>query len=151
MTTSDAISRRTLLQVTAACAACACCAGEARADEGEKPKTFDAGPIDKYKDDGIYDEFIKKPRLLVIRQQDKLFVSSSKCTHRNCTVAPKDDQLVCPCHGSTFDNSGIVLDGPADSSLPRYGVAILNGRVVVDLTKTFVERDGEKPGSFAKV
>ena len=39
------------------------------------------------------------------------------CTHQQCTVAVTSDGLVCPCHGATFDNRGIVLRGPAEKNL----------------------------------
>jgi cytochrome b6-f complex iron-sulfur subunit len=47
-------------------------------------------------------------------------VLSSICTHLGCTVDIQDDRLVCPCHGSTFDRAGKVLQGPAEVPLSRY-------------------------------
>nr|WP_280696377.1 Rieske (2Fe-2S) protein [Kitasatospora sp. GP82] len=49
---------------------------------------------------------------------------SSICSHSGCTVdAPKNGQLLCPCHGSRFDAAtGAVINGPATKPLPKYTV-----------------------------
>jgi len=58
------------------------------------------------------------------------FVGYSKvCTHAGCPVAlyrAADQQLMCPCHQSTFDvtNGGTVVFGPANRSLPQLPIAI---------------------------
>jgi Rieske Fe-S protein len=46
------------------------------------------------------------------------------CTHLGCTVDVQGAQLVCPCHGSTYDRSGSVLRGPAERPLRRFPVAV---------------------------
>jgi Rieske Fe-S protein len=46
-------------------------------------------------------------------------VLSPICTHLSCTVNIEGAQLMCPCHGSTFDRSGRVLRGPAQRDLLR--------------------------------
>jgi Rieske Fe-S protein len=56
---------------------------------------------------------------------------SAKCTHMGCTVSPKGQQLVCPCHGSIFNAStGAVENGPAASPLPKLAVQVVDGKVV---------------------
>lgn len=44
------------------------------------------------------------------------------CTHRGCTVDIAGEHLVCPCHGSTYDREGAVLEGPAPRALERFPV-----------------------------
>mgnify|MGYP000582507821 CR=1 FL=1 len=46
------------------------------------------------------------------------------CSHGACTVEYDAGarQLVCPCHGSRFDESGAVTLGPARSPLRRFDV-----------------------------
>ena len=41
------------------------------------------------------------------------------CTHLGCAVEWKadQDQFVCPCHGSRYDNQGRVMDGPTKQNL----------------------------------
>lgn len=45
-----------------------------------------------------------------------------ECTHQGCELNAYQTQLVCPCHGSEFDNKGNVLEGPADSPLKQFEV-----------------------------
>lgn len=46
----------------------------------------------------------------------------TRCTHRGCTVEPEGGRLVCPCHGSEYTQLGVLLKGPAQRSLQRFGV-----------------------------
>lgn len=51
-------------------------------------------------------------------------VVSSICTHLQCTVNVEGAQLICPCHGSTFDRTGRVLRGPAQQALRRVPASV---------------------------
>ena len=56
---------------------------------------------------------------------------SAICTHKGCTVAPQGDQLVCPCHGSTYDlATGDNTGGPAPKPLAKIPVKVEGGKVV---------------------
>jgi Rieske Fe-S protein len=56
---------------------------------------------------------------------------SAVCTHRGCTVAPAEDELECPCHGSTYDlTTGENTGGPAPSPLEQIQVKVVDGVVV---------------------
>jgi Rieske Fe-S protein len=48
------------------------------------------------------------------------------CTHGACEVAyePDEHELVCPCHGSRFAETGEVLDGPAPRALTTFPTGI---------------------------
>ncbi|MGV3708769.1 MAG: ubiquinol-cytochrome c reductase iron-sulfur subunit [Gemmatimonas sp.] len=49
---------------------------------------------------------------------------SSICTHDRCTVTGyTGTRLVCPCHGSQFNQNGQVVVGPAPSALREFAVA----------------------------
>jgi Rieske Fe-S protein len=56
---------------------------------------------------------------------------SAICTHMGCTVAPKGQELDCPCHGSRYNAfTGAVLQGPAPKPLKKIDVTVANGKVV---------------------
>jgi Rieske Fe-S protein len=41
------------------------------------------------------------------------------CTHRSCEVSALPQSYDCPCHGSRFDLTGEVLEGPAERPMAR--------------------------------
>jgi Rieske Fe-S protein len=55
------------------------------------------------------------------------------CTHLGCTVEIQGSRIVCPCHGSTYDREGRVLQGPAERALTRYPASIEEGVLVINL------------------
>lgn len=57
---------------------------------------------------------------------------SAVCTHAGCSVAYKDGELACPCHGSVFDpaNGAEVVTGPAQEPLRGIPVSVEGGSVV---------------------
>lgn len=62
---------------------------------------------------------------------ERYTVLSSICTHLQCTVNVAGSQLHCPCHGSTFDLEGNVLQGPATAPLARYPARVTAGGELV--------------------
>lgn len=64
----------------------------------------------------------KEARVAIIRDGDVTYALSLVCTHLGCTVNVTPTELICPCHGSSFDRQGNVLKGPADRQLLRYSV-----------------------------
>ena len=50
---------------------------------------------------------------------------SSMCTHRKCKLeAEPNSTFSCPCHGSTFDASGHVTEGPATRDMPVFTTTV---------------------------
>jgi nitrite reductase/ring-hydroxylating ferredoxin subunit len=45
------------------------------------------------------------------------------CTHQGCEARVEGHQIVCPCHGSTYDANGNVVQGPAPNALEHYAVS----------------------------
>ena len=45
-----------------------------------------------------------------------------ECTHKQCTVNPTGEKLICPCHGSEFDLEGNVVKSPAEKPLTSFKV-----------------------------
>ncbi|MFG3340209.1 FAD-dependent oxidoreductase [Glycomyces sp. NPDC048151] len=59
----------------------------------------------------------------VYRDEDGgLRVLSAKCTHLGCVVGFNDAERTweCPCHGSRYDTSGAVIQGPAPDPLEAH-------------------------------
>ena len=66
--------------------------------------------------------------VLVARTDASTFVAlSAGCTHQACEITGFSGQsYVCPCHGSRFDTSGRVVNGPAVSPLPQFQTQFSN-------------------------
>jgi thiosulfate dehydrogenase [quinone] large subunit len=68
---------------------------------------------------------------IVIRQPNGTLVAySAVCPHAGCTVEYGGGQIVCPCHGSTFNpQTGAVITGPATTGLPPRKVTQRGGEI----------------------
>jgi len=66
--------------------------------------------------------------VLVARTAADTFVAlSAGCTHQACEITGFSGQnYVCPCHGSRFDTSGRVVNGPAVTPLPQFQAQFSN-------------------------
>ena len=64
----------------------------------------------------------REARVALLRQGEQVYALNLVCTHLGCTVNVTPTELICPCHGSSFDREGKVLKGPADRALERYQV-----------------------------
>ncbi len=54
----------------------------------------------------------------------------SVCPHAGCDIIfDGSSQFPCPCHGSIFDESGNVVQGPASSGVRKY-TCTLNGNIL---------------------
>lgn len=56
-----------------------------------------------------------------------------KCTHQGCELNAYSTQLVCPCHGSEFSNTGKVLQGPAEKDLLVFEVSDDSENIYIQL------------------
>jgi arsenite oxidase small subunit len=82
------------------------------------------GSAVKFKDAG-------NPAVLIHLPSGDFVAYSAICTHQGCTVAYRNGQLACPCHGSVFDpaNNGQVVTPPAERPLPEIPVEVKGGEV----------------------
>ena len=56
------------------------------------------------------------------------------CTHEGCTITGSDGSIyVCPCHGSRYNRSGQVVQGPARAALRQYATAVAGDIVTIAL------------------
>jgi nitrite reductase/ring-hydroxylating ferredoxin subunit len=112
------LNRRQFL-VLAAAAVTSSKVGVARsAHDSSSDRVIDAGPISKYNAAGVYADF-RDLGFFLVRKGLKVIAFSAYCTHRKCKLsAERDLSFYCKCHGSTFDPSGKVTEGPATRDLP---------------------------------
>jgi thiosulfate dehydrogenase [quinone] large subunit len=68
---------------------------------------------------------------IVIRAADgRLRAFSAVCSHAGCTVGFEGGQIVCPCHGGTFDaRTGQVISGPPPQGLAAKRVVESGGSI----------------------
>ena len=69
----------------------------------------------------VYFEYPKGyPNVLLKRSDGSLIALSMLCTHVCCQTVfdSTANEVYCPCHGSIFDENGVVLRGPANTPLP---------------------------------
>lgn len=72
-------------------------------------------------------------RFLVDRTGPDTFSAlTAICTHQACTVTGFENQnYVCPCHGSRFDTSGRVTNGPASRALASFPTRFANNLLTI--------------------
>lgn len=72
-----------------------------------------------------------KPVVVTHASADAVACFSAVCPHEGCTVAGKNNQIVCPCHGATFDPAtGAAISGPTKKALTGVAVKV-NGPDIV--------------------
>lgn len=95
------------------------------------PKIFRVGQPDDY-EVGTMVTF-EQERVVVVREKQGFATISLVCTHLGCTMRPSDAGFECPCHGSQFDENGVVTDGPAPRPLDWYQISLApNGELEVN-------------------
>jgi menaquinol-cytochrome c reductase iron-sulfur subunit len=69
----------------------------------------------------------------VKQANEQVIVYSPICTHLGCGYRweGEEKKFKCPCHGSVYDATGKVLDGPAPRRLDVLPSKIENGRLLV--------------------
>ena len=95
-----------------------------------------AGSVESFKPNSVT-AFVRG-KFYLARLADGGFLALSRtCTHLGCSIpwVEKEMTFACPCHGSTFDITGHVIDAPAPRALDIYPVKIQNQIIEVDTRK----------------
>jgi cytochrome b6-f complex iron-sulfur subunit len=73
---------------------------------------------------------------LIARTSPDTFTAlTAVCTHQQCSITGFTNQVyVCPCHGSRFNLSGGVVNGPASLPLREFPSRFLNDVVTITIT-----------------
>jgi cytochrome b6-f complex iron-sulfur subunit len=126
------INRRQFIVLSAATLAAGCPANQ---PIHLQSALIDAGPASDFAANGVYTQF-RQQGFFVIRNDSGLTALSSICTHRGCkVVAQPDHSFDCPCHGSSYDPTGKVTEGPAIHNLPVLPTSIdANGHLIIGAT-----------------
>jgi Rieske Fe-S protein len=72
--------------------------------------------------------------LIVVNDGRHVRTFVAVCTHEGCPLGwnPMQRLIRCPCHGSAFDTSGRVVEGPAREPLTELETVVENGGVWID-------------------
>jgi len=58
----------------------------------------------------------------------------SQCTHQGCEVGlPTNNRITCPCHGSQYNLTGGVIQGPASAPLTSFQAKIEGDKIILTL------------------
>jgi cytochrome b6-f complex iron-sulfur subunit len=78
---------------------------------------------------------LPEQKAYVVRSDEGIFALSATCTHLGCLTQYERDnnRIFCPCHGSRYDVTGKVTNGPAPKALARFALTIEDGNLVMDV------------------
>lgn len=62
--------------------------------------------------------------IVITRSGTTVSALTTKCTHRGCTVKPKEgaNTITCPCHGAQYNLDGTVAKPPATQPLAHFAI-----------------------------
>jgi len=109
-----------------------------------------AGPIEQFEPGSV--TAFRQGKFYLVRLEDGGFLALYRqCTHLGCTVpwVEEERRFACPCHASSFDLRGEVLNPPAPRPLDTFAVRIENGIVKVDTARP-LRRDRFDPSQAAR-
>jgi cytochrome b6-f complex iron-sulfur subunit len=78
---------------------------------------------------------VARPSTIIIHTGDDYRAFTSTCTHQQCTVGDfRGGRIICPCHGSQYDATGQVVEGPATQRLREFAVSLDAGAQKLTVT-----------------
>lgn len=101
----------------------------------QQPLEFNAGSLTDYRLGSITLISHGAGCYLSRLEDGGILAFSKRCSHLGCSINYyiEQKQFVCPCHSSSFDLTGEVINSPASRPLPLFAVRIDNGSVFIDL------------------
>jgi Rieske Fe-S protein len=75
----------------------------------------------------------------IARDGAGVYAMTLVCTHAGCEADVAGAEVICPCHGSTYDANGNVVHGPAQAGLTHFGVSADVGGNLTVHTDTVVD------------
>ena len=80
--------------------------------------------------------FVPEKNIYIYRTREGFKALSALCPHLGCVISSSGRGFRCPCHGSTFDSHGTVLDGPAPRPLSWLKIGLApDGQITVDTSE----------------
>ncbi|MBS1514832.1 MAG: Rieske (2Fe-2S) protein [Bacteroidetes bacterium] len=89
--------------------------------EGSAPKTFNLSDFPELGNKGGY-AMVTSKVIVINKGGGKYTALDMTCTHKKQQVEFDGSKFICPGHGSEFDKSGKVTEGPATKNLKSYKV-----------------------------
>jgi cytochrome b6-f complex iron-sulfur subunit len=77
-------------------------------------------------------------KVFLVRETDGGFLALSLiCSHLGCSVSwdQSKNQFICPCHSSSFDRYGDVINSPAPRALDFFPIIIEKGKIKIDISQ----------------
>jgi cytochrome b6-f complex iron-sulfur subunit len=106
-------------------------------------EVINAGTVSEFPPGSI--TLFNEARFFLVRFDDGGFLAlHNRCTHLACVVSWDDraHEFRCPCHGSTFNQSGKVMRPPAPRALDHFPVIIDSEDIKVDTGRPLRPKDG---------
>lgn len=99
----------------------------------DQPTEFDLGGIADFPAGSC--TFRRDIPAVIYNSGGEYFAYSLTCTHLGCIVDEAGEGFACPCHGSRFDKSGAVLEGPAKKPLRKLRLEVVENNTLRLFTK----------------
>ncbi|MBL7864629.1 MAG: Rieske (2Fe-2S) protein [Cyclobacteriaceae bacterium] len=81
----------------------------------------------------VRNEKLEYPICVYRQSENEYKALLMKCTHQGTELQAAGDHLHCPAHGSEYNSSGQVTQGPATDGLRVFPVTVDNEKVVIIL------------------
>jgi Rieske Fe-S protein len=71
---------------------------------------------------------------IAVQKKDQAYEALlMQCTHQNNQLMPTGNGFTCSLHGSQFDKDGLVTKGPAEITLKKYNVSVVQDNLIIHL------------------